>query len=363
MKKIGIITFHRAVNYGAVLQSYALQKLLFQLRLDNEIIDYKSKFIDKCYKPFFVAGHGYANALARGIFFGRIMRRKKKSFLDFNSKNLVMSKTYYTFAQLQENAKNYLFFITGSDQVFSPVSAGFDRMYFLPFAQDNQKYSYAASFGVNHIDNHLVDEYKFRLKGFSRLSVREKTACNVLDELGLDLPVSVNLDPTLLLDREDWRLLCGPRVIRDEYVLLFNVEKPINDISFAKKLAKQKGLKLVYINDRTIRKDKDIIYIEAPSINSFLTLFRDADYIVTNSFHGTAMSIIFKKEFFVELENHKARNIRVEDLLNLLGISDREIDDYSHCSDIDWDKVQQVLHSERKRSEEYIRSIVGDFTD
>lgn len=127
-------------------------------------------------------------------------------------------------------------------------------------------------------------------------------------------------------------------------------------------MAQEKKLKIVYINDRTLRKDKDITYVEAPSPDVFLSLFANANMIVTNSFHGTVFSIIFQKEFFVELENRKQRNIRVENLLKELQIMGRDIDsnDYSDFSfpEICWDRISCILQKKRKEASDYFDKVL-----
>ena len=163
----------------------------------------------------------------------------------------------------------------------------------------------------------------------------------------------------MLLSKNDWKELTNDNVSNDKYLLIFNVEKQINDIEFAKELAKQKNLKLKYINDRTLIKDKNIEYIEAPTPSNFINLFANAEIVVTNSFHGTVFSIIFEKEFYVELNNKKARNIRSEALLEKLNIRNREISstDIFNASKINWKNVEKILDIERNKSKEYIIKI------
>lgn len=113
------------------------------------------------------------------------------------------------------------------------------------------------------------------------------------------------------------------------------------------------------MNDRTIRKDPDITYIEAPSPDEFLSLFANASAIVTNSFHGTVFSIIFQKEFYVELDNRKQRNIRVESLLTQLEIPTRSISEAQSATEIDWDNVERILRGKRENVERYFNAMFG----
>ncbi len=358
MKKIGIVTFHTALNYGAVMQTYALQNFLHDLGYDVEVIDYKCPFIEKCYNPFFVSDKKYLNAIIRGIVFGGTISKKRKKFEAFVRDNIQLSKAYYDSNELKKDRNNYSFFISGSDQVWSPISAGFDIFYFLPFAENSQKLSYAASIGSAKLDNITRTELYRRLEGFSMLSVREESAKQLLSEANKERKIEVHPDPTLLLGRNKWLEIAELPHVEYKYVLLFNVEKPINDIEFAKKIASDRKLKLVYINDRTIKKDSEIIYIEAPSPTEFIGLFANAEVVVTNSFHGSVFSVIFHKEFYVELENKKQRNIRVEGLLSQLNIPSRDIENGKINSEIDWIDIENILYEKRSIVKKYITDCI-----
>lgn len=358
--KIGILTFHTALNYGAVLQAYALQNFLNSIGMPNEIIDYRCLYIENTYKPFQISEGKFLNSIVRGLVFGGIIRKKKEVFQDFVSRKLITSNRYSNLNDLDQVNEAYSFFITGSDQVWSPISAGFDPTYFLPFAADNKKFSYAASIGTTKLSDDLVFEFKKRLKGFRLISIREKSNETLIKKVDPTMEVLVHVDPTLLLSKSTWSKLTLESIVKEPYLLVFNVEKCINNIQFAKKVASDKGLKIIYINERTIKKDKAIRYIQAPSPEDFLTLFANAEIVVTNSFHGAVFSLIFQKEFYVELDNKKLRNVRVEALLEMTKIQNREITpsfETSKFDPIDWKKVEIILDGEREKSINYFRKI------
>lgn len=359
MKKVGIVTFHTALNYGAIMQTYALQTFLNSIGIENTVIDYRSDFIQKCYRPFFISDGKVFNAIVRGICFGKNIRKRKKGFAEFTNKYLCCSKPYFTSDEIKADRDEYSFYISGSDQVWSPISAGFDPVYFLPFARDEQKLSYAASIGLTELNTDIKKELFSRLKGFQVLSVREESAKKLLMDADTNREIYVHPDPTLLIPREQWLKIASDPVVKEKYVLVFNVEKPIHDITYAKKLATEKNMKVVYLNDRTIRKDPDITYIEAPSPDEFLSLFANASAIVTNSFHGTVFSIIFQKEFYVELDNRKQRNIRVESLLTQLEIPTRSISEAQSATEINWDNVERILRGKRENVERYFNAMFG----
>ncbi len=358
MKKIGIVTFHTALNYGAVMQTYALQNFLSDLGYDSEVINYRCPFTEKCYSPFFVSDGKYINALVRGVFFGRIIKNKKRKFETFLRNYVNLSKAYYETSEMEKDRENYSYFVSGSDQVWSPISAGFDDFYFLPFAKDNQKLSYAASIGSTKLGVDTKDEIYSRLSGFSVLSVREESAKQLLRDANQDRKILVHPDPTLLLQKDKWLEIASKTEIEGRYVLLFNVEKPINDVEFAKRIAIERNIKIVYINDRTIKKEEDITYIEAPSPNEFLGLFANAEVVVTNSFHGAVFSIIFQKEFYVELDNRKQRNIRVEGLLSQLEIPSRDISMEVISTRINWQNVEKILDDKRNIVTDYFSTYI-----
>lgn len=358
MSKIGIMTFHTALNYGAVFQTYALEKILMDMGHDVKVIDYRCPYTDKIYKPFYVSDGKYLNALVRGILFGRIIKKKRIRFNKFLENRIRLSQPIENINLLNEITDEYDYFISGSDQVWSPISAGFDKAYFLPFATDEKKLSYAASIGATNVFDKIISELKNRLSGFSCLSVREQSAKNMLEANGVDRPIYVHPDPTLLLQESDWQELCDERAIKEDYILIFNVEKPIKDIEFAKKYANKYNLKIVYINDRTVKKDASITYIEAPTPEQFLSLFKNASLIVTNSFHGTVFSIIFKKNFYVELDNQKQYNVRVKGLLEELKIYNRTIDDCSKNNNIDWDSVDEIINMKREDTRHYFNEVL-----
>lgn len=358
MSKIGIMTFHTALNYGAVFQTYALEKILMDMGHDVKVIDYRCPYTDKIYKPFYVSDGKYLNALVRGILFGRIIKKKRIRFNKFLENRIRLSQPIENINLLNEITDEYDYFISGSDQVWSPISAGFDKAYFLPFATDEKKLSYAASIGATNVSDKIISELKNRLSGFSCLSVREQSAKNMLEANGVDRPIYVHSDPTLLLQESDWQELCDERAIKEDYILIFNVEKPIKDIGFAKKYANKYNLKIVYINDRTVKKDASITYIEAPTPEQFLSLFKNASLIVTNSFHGTVFSIIFKKNFYVELDNQKQYNVRVKGLLEELKIYNRTIDDCSKNNNIDWDSVDEIINMKREDTRHYFNEVL-----
>lgn len=362
--RIGILTFHRALNYGAVLQAYALSETLSRNEdIQAEIIDYRCKYIEDCYKPLvIVGGINIKNAIIAILTMrSRIVRRKK--FDHFLNNALKKSENHYSRAELAGINDVYDCFITGSDQVFNDVCTGMDKSYFLDFvANSEKKFSYAASFGFEQIPSQYRDLYKQLLSDFEDISVREEAGRGIVRDL-LGREVRVNIDPVFLLGREDWKKI-AKKPKENNYILLYLLQPSESIIQFAKNLSRKTGCKILLMHLHFF-KPNGIKQITNAGPEEFLGYFENASYVVTNSFHGTAFSVIFHKQFFVEYQTTAAaRNSRQQNLLKMLGLTDRVITIETekelllNADDpIDFDAAFQRIKMEQKCSEEYLREL------
>ncbi|MCQ2514310.1 MAG: polysaccharide pyruvyl transferase family protein [Ruminococcus sp.] len=356
MKKVGILTFHRALNYGAVLQGYALQKTLTKLGADCDIVDYICPKITTDYKPFRIYKNDLLKSFAKSCVMFRRRAIRAKSFQSFFNNLIVKSKKEYTPDNISDAKDDYDLFIAGSDQVWSPRCVGFDPAYFLTFARDEQKYSYAASFAIPDLPEEQIPEYKKRLAGFQSFSVREQSGEKLVKELTGREAVT-HLDPSLLLSADEWSKI-AVRKLNQPYILVFSANPPVSMVAFAKKLSKEKNLPVYYINDAPHPNKDGINYILAPTVEEFVGYFKNAEYVVTNSFHGTAFSVIFNRNLFVEFKNTAGRNIRSEGLLTKLGINREIVDGNAVETKINWNEVNRKLAEETQSSLEYLRNII-----
>lgn len=355
MKKIGILTFHRAINFGAQLQSYALQQTISDLGAECELVDYICPSLVKAYKPFYIQKNKPLMSFAKSCLMFNRRIKKAKSFDSFQNK-IVKSKTQYNSDNIRLANDKYDLFITGSDQVFSPWCVDFDPVYFLTFADDKKKYSYAASFATKEIPKDKTDEYVKRLSGFQKISVREKEGIRLVKELsGKD--AVLNLDPTILLGADKWGKIAKTNVT-EPYVLVFTVMPQISLIKFAKKLGKEKNMKVIYLNDAPHLPGTGIEYVRASSVEEFIGYIKNASYVVSNSFHATAFSVIFHRSMFIEFQNKINRNIRSESFLNGLGISRGIEKGNAEETKIDWDSVDKKLNEQRQESIDYLKSVI-----
>ena len=358
--KIGILTFHRAANYGAVLQAYALQHLLELDGFDAEIVDYRCTPIEQMHSPFyFLHCRGVGNK-CKQLLRSPVKWKKRKLFDDFIHRRLKMSEKK---AMNREDSayfvnETYNIVITGSDQVWNPYLTGGDTTYLLDFVkEDITKISYAASYGLSHLPADYSQVYRTLLRRLDKISVREKQGQMITQELS-GRESQVVLDPTLLLNASEWKTFMQPPTM-SRYVLLYMIKPGSLLLDRAVKLAKEKNLPLICISD-TLRKQKGIRYIPYASPEQWVGLFAEASYVVTDSFHGTAFSIIFRKAATIGLSGDKKNgNSRILDLMKLLGIEAGK----EPCFDLgvatDWNRVQQCLDEFRVCSRQFLDVLEG----
>ena len=354
--KIGIITYHRALNYGAVLQAYALQKALMDIGIDSDVIDYRSEYIEYFYKPIKANPLKRPKMFLRELFFASSNSKKRKNFDTFINRYLNTSRTVCTQAELKALNDKYDLFITGSDQVWNLKWSGFDKAYFLDFAESSKKYSYAASFGFDAIPSGEEATYKKLLSDFEAISVRENTGRKIVDEL-LQKDARIDVDPTCLLTKADWESVCV-KPSESGYVLVYTLEKSDELMAFAQNLAREQNKKVVLIAD-ALRKTYDFEYKGFLSPSEFVGLFANADYVVTNSFHGLMFSVIFEKEFCIQYQKRaNAPNSRLIDFIRDYGLESRVFSNSKDpCEKIDYEDVKTRMKSKADESIQYLLSM------
>lgn len=346
MKKIATVTFHMAWNYGAILQTYALQQAIRGLGYDSEVWNYDCKKISDCYSTWDASG---LKAFIKTLFMYHSKSQKDKKFRRFVAKNIGLTDKI-TKNNQAEIAKQYDAFIAGSDQVWNYKLTGGDGAYFLDFVPERRKrLSYAASFGIKEIPEDKKSFYQKNLMGMGHISVREKTAASMIEEL-CNRKAEVVLDPVFLQTAEQWRKIMPPK---KEKGYIFVYMPGMHTIESAVNLARRKGLKIIYCSyDISLRNPKknvgDIRLSLGP--DEFLSLLDGAEYVVTGSFHATAFSLILQKKFFVEVPPMVGS--RITDLLTTFDLRNRIFDHESSLEDneIDWSEVEQKMNQLRKQS-------------
>ena len=358
--KTAILTFQQAINYGAILQLFALQKTIESFNEDVIVVNYISKKLESDYKNL-KFNKGFKIFLSSVFTFIPFIIRKN-NFEKFKKDKLKLSIALHNKRELMEFAKDYDYFIVGSDQIWNYSITNNDSTYMLDFVDGDKKIAYAASFGISEIPICLNEWYKNLLKDFKNISVREKQGNKIIKDLcGIEVPVV--LDPTLLLNKQEWSLLAKIENVKRGYILVYCIKKSKYIEKMSKFLIKQKNLEVIVLNPRT----KDIYNKSSNSVagpEDFVELFLNAEYVLTNSFHGTAFSINFNKKFLCELDS-KPHNVnsRLESLLDLLNLQDRIIkkeNDLEKINDeIDYKRVNNILEIERKKSLGYLKTSLG----
>lgn len=361
--KIGTLTYHRAVNYGAVLQTYALQKVLDKLNIESEVIDYRAPYIEWIYKPFCMRNVKNLGDVLKIIEGAPIKYKKKKQFYKFINKHIKLSKEIYTVENIKKANDVYDAFLTGSDQVFNLDCSNNDKNYFLDFVSDiKKKNSYAASFGFDNVPNGQENEYKELLATFNNISVREKQGVKIVKDI-VDKDAIEVLDPTLLLSKKEWEQIVEESKVKEKgYILIYAMKPSEVLMKSASKLSEMTGLEIVFLKDSLTKEgqnilDKNIKYVKHVDPEEFIELFSKAEYVITNSFHGTAFSINFNKKFFMELLDSKMNvNSRLENILDMLDLRNRQILslDSITTDEIDYERVNKILEERKKISMDYL---------
>lgn len=353
--KIDIITCHDVYNYGASLQAYALQHRLIIAGHDAVTIDYLPEYLCRTYNFWYVSPNSrfykYTNKSFLFKFllcvyqipktfstFGRI-----RPFKRFKKDMLSCTKRYCSEIELINDPPKADLFITGSDQVWNPnLPNGNDSMFFLQFgSKDARRISYAASIGVTSLNQISKKNFSKWLQNFDGISVREQSAVDIINGLGYEATNVV--DPVFLLSAEEWKTIEKKVDAPNRYILVYDLYHDDERLMHkAKQLAKNNNAKIVAINDASKTHYADI-NISNAGPREFLYLFSHALCILSSSFHATAFSIIFKKEFFVYYSKSNAS--RISDLLYMLDLNDRlNLEFGTEPVAIDWNKVYFLLN-------------------
>lgn len=366
--KIGILTFHRAENYGALLQAYAMRTYLQSLGHEVEFVDYWPKYHSDYFKVFSMDSFkkssmkGKLAKLGRLVLVGHRLRQRKHVMQKFIHEKLGLP-VQPKYEDRKAVTEPYDAVIYGSDQIWRKQGLGgvaFDEWYFgSDNVQAKKKIVYAGSMGkiaTNAQDDAYV---KAQMAHFDRIAVREDSLLKYLKGLGID-SVQVS-DPVFLLSREQWEKICVAPKIKQHYILFYNLLNTKESAAFAKALSAETGLPVYEITKKTSLFSSDAHLISNASVGEFLGLVRGADYVVSNSFHGVAFSIIFEKQFYAVGMGEKAN--RVVSLLDSVGLSDRYQNASRpgrHTPSIDYKTPNRMLKNAVEKSSEYLNEALTE---
>lgn len=340
MKKVGIITMHKVWNAGSALQAYALQYITETLGYEAKLIDYKYPNLEHA---------AFSNNIkeVRSLNFKgalRVLFYIVKSYFVRNSHSrayTIFYERYFKCTDLEyvsrksllEDPPQFDIYVTGSDQVWNPQYVGFDTSYMLDFVPEHAKrLSYASSFSTNNIPSYMHDDYARCLIKYDSISVREQSGKKLVEGL-IHKNATVCCDPTLLLDDKQWgNLACESNFkVSRKYILVYimgyaydpypMIYQHIDSVS--------KKLKLPVLFYNTIRGKYKAPYgkikVDGLGPLEFLWLFQNAAFVVTDSFHGTAFSLNFKRPFISVIEKKDGSDSRVYNLLETTGTQHRAI--------------------------------------
>lgn len=385
-KKIGILTTYYSKNYGAALQAYAISKKLEMMGYDQELIQYK-KEPPSFYTPMAILEAEKNRTISQKVMQkinNTIIKIKKlhrndkgialrnKMFDEFVSDFLGLSHERY--ASEEEFIKavpnmTYDVFLCGSDQIWNPIVHNFDQVYYLNFKTRAKKVAYAPSVAFNQFTDREIRRICDSIQSIDYISVREKSTIVWLQP-NLEKKVHLVIDPTFLLDKQEWLTLPTEKHPHGNYILVYLLnynEQNSNIVELISRYAIEKQYNILCLPYTNIKFPKKIPteyrYDIAP--NDFIHLLNGAKCIITNSFHATALSINLNKPFFVVSSKNRNQGLqtRLSDLLEETKLENRKIfPDTDHIEDshIDYCAVNAVISAYRKNGEDYLHRALRD---
>lgn len=360
--KIATITCHDVYNYGASLQAYALQEYCKAQGCQYVIIDYKPDYLSRHFNLWGIANPIYDKPLLRQLYLlaklpQRIMALKKKRRFDaFTRRFLSLSSSrYLSNIEIKNNCPDADLYIAGSDQIWNTFFPnGHDPAFYLDFVNRGaQKISYAASFATDRIYQNAESFVAKQIQNFDAVSVRETSALLLLQKLGCNDGIVV-ADPVFLLDCDQWSSIVEPpRPNRKKYILLYDCERSPLMKDLALDLKRKTGLP-IYSVAATYGSYADSDYSLSGPLE-FLKLISESEYVLANSFHALAFSLIFRKKFFIANRSENI-NTRMVDFLSYLKLSDRLISDPDFIStdEVDFVSVSKILSGLVERSRTFL---------
>lgn len=378
MRKIGIITIEKVNNYGAELQSFALQKKIEQLGFKVEIIDYlyykNWRFKDSRLSRPFIPMNGkeklqywvkyrLINFLIDKVLpiFHKATQNRNTRFAKFHALNTPFSREYSSMDSLYNSPPQYDVYVVGSDQVWNPAAHSSIEPYFLTFAPKTaKKIAYASSFGMASIPTMVQKRMRDLLYNIDVIAVREVSGVKLVKELtGKDAELVV--DPTLLLTKKEWTEYMIPySAIAEKYILIYQLSDSEYITNFALRISKEKNMPVYRICKRSyhVSKTPGIGNILDAGPSEFLYLIAHASILLTNSFHGTAFAINFNVPFYTIVSSKKNNNSRMESLLQMIGLNDRLLYEEEIVNvipqDVDFELANEKIEDLRLKSMNFI---------
>ena len=374
MQNVGIITLYRGYNYGTSLQAYALKKVIGELGYYATILwTDENAHSGRDIRINKVLRMGFRMLIHPDLFkhtieaYNRSLRQPlddaiKSKFIEFEKKHLQVKGLPFQKLKNFAYAADTQAIVCGSDQIWSAAGANIEPLYYLQFAPQNKRVAYAPSFGASEIPAYNKALIKRYLQGFHRISVREKRGAEIVKELlGIDVPVLI--DPTLLLDWNEWKDGANNK----DYILLYFLDEPSDDtIDYIQWLADNIAAEVYALPYRFKKYEKlpFLKYITAGP-EEFVSLVSNAKFVLTDSFHGTAFSIDFNVPFYTFARNYGSvrQTSRITSLLQTFGLEKQYIECVQQViksvPSLDFTRSNEILTEQRKKAEKYLKETLN----
>lgn len=361
-KKIGLITLHNWFNYGSMLQSYALNRIL------NEIDGYECELID--FTPASIVGNERSWRLYSDTSEYKELRKKYKDeivkrrniFQKFIELYRLGSTVYQSDEEIEANPPDYDVYITGSDQVWNVNFRIASRAYFLAFTDSNEKYAFSTSIG--RCKEEKLEKYRSYIENYKKIFIREESGARLLSKMFPNKEINTLIDPTLMLSRRQWEeIIEETPILQDSSIVCYvTLDDDLNKMMPVLKYLSQKFQKRIVLFGMIVPREEEWIenFVVAGPLE-FIRLIRDAGLVVTNSFHGTVFSINFNTPFLTY--NDEYENPRKEGILRTLHLERRIIHNLRECQMIiddiiDFSEVNFILEQERKSALNQIKEVL-----
>ena len=342
MKKAGIITFHNAENYGAALQTYALMKTLETFGLDVRVVDYRNRGV-------------FVRNLLKNLFYMATFQnplQNQQHFQNFQQQYLnLTNKAYRTLEKFEQDADQFDLLFFGSDQIWNPdLANGFDPLYFGVFQTHARKIAYAASLGKDDITAQQRQKLNQLVQNLDAVGVREETMRALINR-----EASCVVDPCMLLSAEAWHEIAELSLKRTNFIFIYQLFRNPKIIETAIDLRNRLGVEVLVLSPYPLPfPPKGIHKLGRITPKAFITYFYRANAVISDSFHGTLFSILFKKPFYTLLPG--AKTGRITTLLQKLGLSDRIVTlEPLPSITVDYQIVDSLLQQEIQGSLNFIR--------
>lgn len=359
-KKIGLLTFHTPDNYGAVYQAYALQTYIQKfLKRDIEIIDFCTKKHIAAYNIFKKLSNNPIKNMA--LQFLTLLKypqfkEKKKKFKEFRKIFLnISSKRYKTEEEFLNHKEQYHTYIVGSDQVFNPHNE-YLKAYYLGFPKKGcRKIAYAPSFGISDFNDTITETILPYLKDFDMISCREKQGAEYLRRI-LGHDVTTVVDPVFLIDEENWKEIAIVPKEKGRYIFIYDLAGGEKLIELANKFAKEKNCKIICATSQIKKKYANCEMKHNVGPLELLGYIKNAEYVVTDSFHGTSLSLIMRKKLITFIALPHAAS-RITSIMDSLGTSEQIVTEITgfDISKVTFKNYDEKLNNLVIESKEYIK--------